>query len=116
MAEINRPESADEEGSPDAPYQGGHSELRGPEGAVSRRDLPRELQEEDSKRRYAKLRECGIHFLDCRTSGGVERARLGTCFMVGGDGEAFLRVKPVFEDHEVIGDLCTAAMVGSTGS
>jgi 6-phosphogluconate dehydrogenase len=47
---------------------------------------------EDSKRRYAKLRERGVHFLDCGTSGGVEGARRGACFMVGGDGEAFLLV------------------------
>ncbi len=56
---------------------------------------------EDSKRRYAKLRERGIHFLDCGTSGGVDGARRGACFMVGGDGEAFLLVKPVFEDLAV---------------
>jgi 6-phosphogluconate dehydrogenase len=56
---------------------------------------------EDSKRRYAKLRERGVHFLDCGTSGGVEGARRGACFMVGGDGEAFLLVKPVFEDLAV---------------
>ncbi len=56
---------------------------------------------QDSKRRYSDMRERGIHFLDCGTSGGVEGARRGACFMVGGDGEAFEIVKPVFEDLSV---------------
>ncbi len=56
---------------------------------------------EDSKRRYSDMRERGIHFLDCGTSGGVEGARRGACFMVGGDVEAFEIVEPVFEDLSV---------------
>ena len=68
---------------------------------------------EDSKRRYALLRELGIHFLDCGTSGGVGGARRGACFMVGGDEEAFGIVEPVFEDLAVEGGLLH---VGPSGS
>lgn len=68
---------------------------------------------EDSKRRYASLRELGIHFLDCGTSGGVGGARHGACFMVGGDAEAFGAVEPVFADLAVEGGLLH---VGPSGS
>ena len=68
---------------------------------------------EDSKRRYASLRELGIHFLDCGTSGGVGGARHGACFMVGGEEEAFGTVEPVFRDLAVEGGLLH---VGPSGS
>ena len=68
---------------------------------------------EDSKRRYASLRELGIHFLDCGTSGGVGGARHGACFMVGGEEEAFGIVEPVFRDLAVEGGLLH---VGPSGS
>ena len=48
--------------------------------------------------RYAGFQEKGIHFLDCGTSGGIEGARKGACFMVGGDKAAFLIVKPILRD------------------
>ncbi|MBT3367539.1 MAG: NAD(P)-binding domain-containing protein, partial [Nitrospina sp.] len=38
--------------------------------------------------RHEEFKELGIHFMDCGTSGGVEGARDGACFMVGGDTEA----------------------------
>ena len=44
------------------------------------------------------LKSRGIQFLDCGTSGGVEGARRGACFMVGGDKAAFLIVKPILRD------------------
>ncbi len=39
----------------------------------------------DSVRRYAMLKEMGIGFIDCGTSGGLEGARTGACLMIGGD-------------------------------
>ena len=56
---------------------------------------------EDSKRRHAELKERGIYFLDCGVSGGVEGARQGACFMVGGEEEAFRIVEPVFRELSV---------------
>jgi 6-phosphogluconate dehydrogenase len=50
----------------------------------------------DSRRRYEKLRQLGIRFLDCGTSGGLEGARHGPCLMVGGDEDAFQIAEPLF--------------------
>ncbi len=55
----------------------------------------------DSMSRYEEFKEKGIHFLDCGTSGGVDGARRGACFMVGGDAEAYAIVEPVFRDLAV---------------
>src|SRR5919202_5236409 len=38
----------------------------------------------DSIRRHQRLKEQGINFVDLGTSGGVEGARHGACFMAGG--------------------------------
>src|SRR4029079_11264518 len=38
----------------------------------------------DSIEREKRISQHGIHFLDCGTSGGLEGARYGACFMVGG--------------------------------
>lgn len=51
----------------------------------------------DSIRRANYLKEKGICFLDTGISGGIEGAEKGACFMVGGDREAFEKVKPIFE-------------------
>ena len=48
--------------------------------------------------RAARLRERGIGFLDCGTSGGPAGARHGACLMIGGDAETFGRVETVFAD------------------
>ncbi len=42
----------------------------------------------DSIRRHQRFQEKGIRFVDLGTSGGVEGARHGACFMAGGDKEA----------------------------
>lgn len=55
----------------------------------------------ESVRRYNELKEFGISFLDCGTSGGMEGARNGACYMVGGDKEAWDIVEPVFRDTSV---------------
>ncbi|MCX8008573.1 MAG: decarboxylating 6-phosphogluconate dehydrogenase [Patescibacteria group bacterium] len=40
---------------------------------------------EDTVRRYIFLKEQGIHYIDCGTSGGLEGARHGACLMLGGE-------------------------------
>lgn len=52
----------------------------------------------DSIRRAKRLKEKGIDFLDMGTSGGVEGARHGACFMVGGERRAVERVEPMLLD------------------
>src|SRR3989338_6895576 len=53
---------------------------------------------QDSIRRYHELKERGIHFLDCGTSGGMAGARHGACMMVGGDPEIFKAIEMLFRD------------------
>jgi 6-phosphogluconate dehydrogenase len=43
----------------------------------------------DSIEREKRLSEKDIYFLDCGTSGGIEGARYGACFMVGGKLEGY---------------------------
>src|SRR5919202_318816 len=49
----------------------------------------------DSIRRYHRLKEQDIQFVDLGTSGGIEGARHGACFMAGGEPEAIARVEPI---------------------
>src|SRR5215211_4271568 len=49
----------------------------------------------DSIRRHRRLKESGIEFVDLGTSGGVEGARHGACFMAGGEEEGIGRVEPI---------------------
>ena len=64
----------------------------------------------DSKGRYLKLKEHGIDFLDCGTSGGTSGALNGACTMIGGDAEVFDYVSQVFKDISVEnGSLYTGA-------
>lgn len=55
----------------------------------------------DSLRRHAYLKEKGIGFLDCGTSGGISGARHGACTMVGGDPDVIEPMNPVFTDISV---------------
>ncbi|WP_079653575.1 phosphogluconate dehydrogenase (NAD(+)-dependent, decarboxylating) [Thermocrinis minervae] len=50
----------------------------------------------DSQRRYHKLKERGVYFLDVGVSGGVYGEEKGYCLMIGGDEEAFNRARDVF--------------------
>jgi 6-phosphogluconate dehydrogenase len=50
----------------------------------------------DDIRRAATLREKGIDYLDCGTSGGVFGLERGFCLMVGGPDEAYERLEPIF--------------------
>lgn len=44
---------------------------------------------QDSVRHATQLKEKGIYFLDCGTSGGTSGARNGACLMIGGEEVAF---------------------------
>ena len=55
----------------------------------------------DSIRRHRRLKAKGIHFVDLGTSGGVDGARRGACFMAGGEREAILRIEPILKDLAV---------------
>ncbi len=55
----------------------------------------------ESIRRYEQLKKDGIHFMDAGTSGGMEGARKGACYMIGGDQEAWDIVEPIFRDTSV---------------
>lgn len=55
----------------------------------------------DSIRRAHMLRERGVDYLDCGTSGGTSGALNGLCAMVGGDKEAFQYCEPIFRDIAV---------------
>ena len=55
----------------------------------------------DSIRRYEYLKEKGIGFLDCGTSGGISGALNGACTMVGGDSDVIEPLHGVFRDISV---------------
>ncbi len=55
----------------------------------------------DSIRRYEQLKEKGVSFLDCGTSGGPSGARNGACTMIGGDKETYDELEKVFTDISV---------------
>lgn len=57
----------------------------------------------DSIQREAEISKQGIHFVDCGTSGGVEGARHGACFMVGGKPEAVKICGPILRALAVEG-------------
>ncbi len=49
----------------------------------------------DSIRRHRRLSDKGIQFIDLGTSGGVEGARHGACFMAGGESAPIARIEPL---------------------
>ena len=55
----------------------------------------------DSISRSHRLKEQGIYFVDCGTSGGVDGARNGACFMAGGEPEAMEHVAPILKELAV---------------
>ncbi|MGO9958023.1 MAG: phosphogluconate dehydrogenase (NAD(+)-dependent, decarboxylating) [Solirubrobacteraceae bacterium] len=50
----------------------------------------------DDIARAAQLRERGIHFLDCGTSGGVWGLERGYCLMIGGEAEQVRHLDPIW--------------------
>lgn len=67
----------------------------------------------DSIRRYGRLSERGINFVDVGTSGGVEGARHGACFMVGGERAAVARIEPILLDLAAPGGYVHAGPPGA---
>ncbi|MDR9852146.1 decarboxylating 6-phosphogluconate dehydrogenase [Paenibacillus sp. VCA1] len=67
----------------------------------------------ESIARYNKLKEFGVSFLDVGTSGGMEGARNGACYMIGGDQEAWNHVEPIFKDTAVENGYLYAGKSGS---
>jgi 6-phosphogluconate dehydrogenase len=55
----------------------------------------------ESIRRSEEFKKIGVSFLDAGTSGGMEGARNGANYMVGGDPEAWRIVEPIFRDTAV---------------
>jgi 6-phosphogluconate dehydrogenase len=55
----------------------------------------------ESIRRYNQLKDIGVHFMDAGTSGGMEGARNGANYMIGGDEEAWKVVEPIIRDTAV---------------
>ncbi|MEO7997684.1 MAG: phosphogluconate dehydrogenase (NAD(+)-dependent, decarboxylating) [Gemmatimonadaceae bacterium] len=47
--------------------------------------------------RAARLREKGLHYIDCGVSGGVFGLERGYCLMIGGEKEVVDRLQPIFE-------------------
>jgi 6-phosphogluconate dehydrogenase len=67
----------------------------------------------ESVRRFNQLEERGIEFLDVGTSGGMEGARNGACYMIGGTPEAWAIVEPIFRDTSVENGYLYAGKAGS---
>lgn len=67
----------------------------------------------ESQRHHAEFAERGIGFVDAGTSGGVEGARSGACFMVGGQAEHVRLAEPVFRDLSVKGGYLHVGPPGS---
>lgn len=63
--------------------------------------------------RYERLKESGIRFMDAGTSGGMEGARHGACYMVGGDEDAWETVMPIFRDTAAPDGYLYAGKAGS---
>lgn len=51
----------------------------------------------DTLRRYKKLQQKGIKFMDVGVSGGPEGARSGSCMMIGGDKKDFFNIEPILK-------------------
>lgn len=67
----------------------------------------------ESIRRHDELAKEGIYFLDAGTSGGMEGARNGACYMIGGDEEAWKIAEPLFRDTSVENGYLYAGKSGS---
>jgi len=67
----------------------------------------------DSIRRSRKYKERGLHLVDLGTSGGVEGARHGACFMAGGEREAVARIEPMLLELAIEGGYVHAGPPGS---
>lgn len=55
----------------------------------------------ESISRAETLTAQGIHYFDAGTSGGMEGAQNGGCFMIGGNRDVFTIIEPLFKDLAV---------------
>lgn len=71
----------------------------------------------DTRRREARLRERGLHFVGCGVSGGEEGALWGPSIMPGGSRESYDRLGPMFEKiaAKVDGEPC-CTHIGADGA
>jgi 6-phosphogluconate dehydrogenase len=67
----------------------------------------------DSIRRHKRIAPHAIELVDACTSGGLEGARHGACFMVGGTVEAVAQVEPIFKALAVEGGYVHAGPPGA---
>lgn len=67
----------------------------------------------DSIRRHRRLIGKGIHFIDLGTSGGVEGARHGACFMAGGEAEPIAQIEPLLIEIATVGGYVYAGPPGT---
>ncbi len=67
----------------------------------------------DSVRRYKKLKQKGIHFMDVGVSGGPKGALEGASLMIGGDKQLFEKLEPLFYDLAIKGGY---QFLGSAGA
>jgi 6-phosphogluconate dehydrogenase len=67
----------------------------------------------DSIHRHGRLLERGINFVDLGTSGGVEGARRGACFMAGGDIDPIARIEPLLLELATTGGYVHAGPPGA---
>ncbi|HKE18075.1 MAG TPA: NADP-dependent phosphogluconate dehydrogenase [Kofleriaceae bacterium] len=67
----------------------------------------------DSIRRHRRLAERGLDLVDLGTSGGVDGARHGACFMAGGERRAVERIEPILRQLAVPGGYVHAGPPGA---
>lgn len=67
----------------------------------------------ETLRRAATCDEKGVHYFDIGTSGGMEGARNGGCFMIGGDQEAFQHIEDMIRSISVKDGYLYTGKVGS---
>ncbi|MNJ44434.1 6-phosphogluconate dehydrogenase, NAD(+)-dependent, decarboxylating [compost metagenome] len=67
----------------------------------------------DSLALAEKLEKQGIHFFDVGTSGGINGAEHGGCFMIGGNEAVFRKIEPIFKDIAVDKGYLYAGPTGS---
>jgi 6-phosphogluconate dehydrogenase len=67
----------------------------------------------DSIRRSRRLKERGIYLVDLGTSGGVDGARHGACFMAGGERKAIQHLEPILLALSVEGGYVHAGAPGA---
>jgi 6-phosphogluconate dehydrogenase len=67
----------------------------------------------ETKLRGVRVREKGLHFVDCGTSGGIWGLENGYCLMVGGDREPVSTCEPIFHALAQAGGYAHVGPVGA---